>query len=294
MSRSLTDFLNYITTEKKATSNTFDSYRRDLSTYFSFLCALNCPSPEDATAKEVSLYAEHLQKSGKSNSTIARNLSSIRSYYQYMILQGEIRENPAKGIKYQANERKAPEILTTEEVSHLLDQPQNFNAKGVRDKAMLELLYATGMKVSELVDLEIQDLNLPLGLVHCRNSHGGRMIPMYRTAVKALTEYVTHIRTSMLHDSSERALFVNANGVKLSRQGFWKIIKTYAQEAGIKKDITPQSIRHSFALHLLENGADIRSIQEMLGHSDISSTQFYAKIVKKHYQSVYNQFHPRA
>ena len=294
MSKTLDDFINYIADEKHASSNTLDSYRRDLSAYFSFTASAGFHDPAEAKTETIEQYLSAMNTAGKSTNTIARNLSSIRSFYQFLLLQGKAESNPAKGVKFHAPVRKLPDILTAEEVDLLLDQPQCINAKGFRDKAMLELLYATGLKVSELVELEVEDINLPLGLIHCRNSHGGRLVPMHQAAAKALEEYINSIRPGMVADSAVKTLFVNVGGAKLTRQGFWKIIKSYANKAGIRKDITPQTIRHSFASHLLENGADIKAIQEMLGHSDISSTQFYAKIVKTRYQDVYNKFHPRA
>lgn len=294
MDKILTGFLSYIKEEKNATKNTCASYRRDLDAYFSFLIVSGKSDPLVATKDTLTHYLNTLKDASKSESTIARNLSSIRSFYQYLMVQGKIAENPAKNIKHHSSGRKLPDILTAEEVSLLLDQPQCINPKGFRDKAMLELLYATGMKVTELVDLEIHDVNIHLGVIHCTGSTGGRIVPMHKTAAKALEDYITKIRPLMVDHKENTALFLNTNGARLTRQGFWKIIKAYAQSAGINKDITPQTIRHSFASHLLENGADIKAIQEMLGHTDISSTQFYTKIIKNRYKDVYNKFHPRA
>ena len=294
MDKILTGFLTYIKEEKNATENTYASYRRDLDAYFSFLIAQRKGDPLAATKETLHEYLAYLKDSGKSENTIARNLSSIRSFYQYLMIQGKIPENPAKSLKYHITDRKLPDILTAEEVNLLLEQPQCVSPKGFRDKAILELLYATGMKVTELVDLEVHDINTHLGVIHCTGSTGSRMVPMYKTAAKALEVYISKIRPLMVDDAENTALFVNTNGARLTRQGFWKIIKSYARSAGIKKDITPQTIRHSFASHLLENGADIKAIQEMLGHTDISSTQFYTKIIKNRYKDVYNKFHPRA
>ncbi len=294
MEKILTGFLTYIKEEKKATANTCASYRRDLDAYFSFLIIHGKRDPLIASKDTLNDYLNNLKDGGKSGNTIARNLSSIRSFYQYLMIQGKIEENPAKNIKYHIADRKLPDILTAEEVNLLLEQPQCTTPKGFRDKAMLELLYATGMKVTELVDLEIHDVNIHLGVIHCTGSTGGRIVPMHKTAAKALEDYMAKIRPLMVDNKENTALFVNTNGARLTRQGFWKIIKAYAHSAGIHKDITPQTIRHSFASHLLENGADIKAIQEMLGHTDISSTQFYAKIIKNRYKDVYNKFHPRA
>ncbi len=294
MDKILKGFLTYIREEKHATENTFASYRRDMDMYFAFLVAQGKKDPLVVKKDILDLYLAQLREAGKSENTIARNLSSIRSFYQYLMIQGKISENPAKQVRHHVTNRKLPDILTADEVNLLLDQPQCTSPKGFRDKAMLELLYATGMKVTELVDLNIQDVNIQLSIIHCTGSNGGRIVPMYKTAAKALEEYINKIRPLLLDREDNEALFVNTNGARLTRQGFWKIIKAYAQSAGINKDITPQTIRHSFASHLLENGADIRAIQEMLGHTDISSTQFYTKIIKNRYKDVYNKFHPRA
>ena len=294
MDKILSGFLTYIKEEKNATENTYASYRRDLDAYFAFLVAKNKRDPLTVTKEIVDAFLLHLKECGKSGSSIARNLSSVRSFYQYLMIQGKVSDNPAKQIKFHNDDRKLPDILTADEVNTLLDQPQCINPKGYRDKAILELLYATGMKVTELVDLEIYDVNIHMGIIRCTGSNGARMVPMYKTAAKAIDEYITKIRPLLVEDKDNTALFVNTNGSRLTRQGLWKIIKAYAQSAGIRKDITPQTIRHSFASHLLENGADMRAIQEMLGHTDISSTQIYAKIIKNRYSDIYNQFHPRA
>ena len=202
--------------------------------------------------------------------------------------------NPAKGITAGRAERKYPEILTNKEVELFLEQPQCVDAKGYRDHAMLELLYATGIRVSELISLDLDDLNLAAGFIRCASRGKERIIPLYHTAVKALQDYVRDIRPELIADSAETALFVNMNGERMSRQGFWKIIKHYQEKAGIEKDITPHTLRHSFAVHLLENGADLRSIQEMLGHADISSTQIYTHVVNRQLKDVYQKAHPRA
>ena len=202
--------------------------------------------------------------------------------------------NPAKGLTAARAERKYPEILTSREVETFLDQPRCVDAKGFRDHAMLELLYATGSRVSELISLNLDDLNLSAGFIRCRSKGKERIIPLYHTAVKALQDYVKNIRPHLIADNGEEALFVNMSGERMSRQGFWKIIKCYQEKAGIEKDITPHTLRHSFAVHLLENGADLRSIQEMLGHADISSTQIYTHVVKRQLKDVYQKAHPRA
>ena len=291
--KTVTSFLNYLANEKKSSANTIESYRRDILSFIAYMDEQFGQDPLAATADTIQKYAAYLKSLGKSNNTIARNLSGLRSYYQYLVLSGGMDSNPAKTVKFDNAGRKYPEILTNAEVERLLEQPVLNHPKGFRDKAMLELLYATGIRVTELVEMNVSDVNLNLRMVRCRSSRNERMIPLYPAAVQALDEYIKRIRPLMLEDDTE-ALFVNINGMRLTRQGFWKIIKEYAKSANINKDITPQTIRHSFASHLLENGADLKDIQEMLGHQDISSTQFYSKIIKNKYKDVYKKSHPRA
>ena len=231
---------------------------------------------------------------GKSAASVTRFLASVKSFYSYMVAAGELKKNPAQGVAAAKVERKYPEILTAKEVELFLEQPRCVDAKGYRDHAMLELLYATGIRVSELISLDLKDLNLSAGFIRCASRGKERIIPLYHTAVKALQDYVRDIRPQLIADGGEQALFVNMNGERMSRQGFWKIIKYYQEKAGIEKDITPHTLRHSFAVHLLENGADLRSIQEMLGHADISSTQIYTHVVKHQLKDVYQKAHPRA
>ena len=291
--KTVTTFLNYLTNEKKASANTIESYRRDILSFLAYMDVQAGQDPLTATADTIQKFALYLKGQGKSNNTIARNLSGLRSYYQYLVLTGSIATNPAKTVKFDNAGRKYPEILTNAEVERLLEQPVLNHPKGFRDKAMLELLYATGIRVTELVEMNVSDVNLNLRFVRCRSTRNERMIPLYPAAVQALDEYIKRIRPLMLEEETD-ALFVNINGMRLTRQGFWKIIKEYAKAANINKDITPQTIRHSFASHLLENGADLKDIQEMLGHQDISSTQFYSKIIKNKYKDVYKKYHPRA
>ena len=225
---------------------------------------------------------------------MTRFLASSKSFYNYLLSQGDVKSNPTRGVTAAKAERKYPEILTNQEVELFLEQPQCVDAKGFRDHAMLEVLYATGIRVSELTALDLADVNLAAGFLRCENRGRERIIPMYHTAVKALQEYIRDVRPQIVMDPEEQALFVNMNGERMSRQGFWKIIKHYQETAGIEKDITPHTLRHSFAVHLLENGADLRSIQEMLGHADISSTQVYTHVVKNNLKDIYRKAHPRA
>ena len=293
----MTDYLalyrSYLTTEKRMSANTVSSYMRDLSQYDQWL---KQKKTDLKRAKNILLqeYVKRLEQLGKSPTTMSRFLASSKSFYAYMFAKGYIKTNPTAALKAQKVQRKYPEILTNKEVELFLEQPKCVDEKGFRDHAMLELLYATGIRVSELIDLDVDDLNLPAGLVVCRSKGKERSIPLYPGAVKALQDYVQHIRERIVTNDEEKALFVNMNGERMTRQGFWKIIKFYQEKADIKKDITPHMLRHSFAAHLLENGADLHSIQEMLGHADISSTQIYTHIVKKQLKDVYQKAHPRA
>lgn len=293
----MTDYLalyrSYLTTEKRMSANTVSSYMRDLSQYDQWL---KQKKTDLKRAKNILLqeYVKRLEQLGKSPATMSRFLASSKSFYAYMFAKGYIKTNPTAALKAQKVQRKYPEILTNKEVELFLEQPKCVDEKGFRDHAMLELLYATGIRVSELIDLDVDDLNLPAGLVVCRSKGKERSIPLYPGAVKALQDYVQHIRERIVTNDEEKALFVNMNGERMTRQGFWKIIKYYQEKADIKKDITPHMLRHSFAAHLLENGADLHSIQEMLGHADISSTQIYTHIVKKQLKDVYQKAHPRA
>ena len=293
----MTDYLalyrSYLTNEKRMSANTVSSYMRDLSQYDEWL---RQKKTDLRRAKNVVLqeYVKRMEQFGKSPATMSRFLASAKSFYAYMLAKGYIKTNPTAALKAKKVQRKYPEILTSKEVELFLEQPKCVDEKGFRDHAMLELLYATGIRVSELIDLDVDDLNLPAGLVMCRSKGKERSIPLYPGAVKALQDYVLRIRDRIVTNDEEKALFVNMNGERMTRQGFWKIIKFYQEKADIKKDITPHMLRHSFAAHLLENGADLHSIQEMLGHADISSTQIYTHIVKKQLKDVYQKAHPRA
>ena len=220
--------------------------------------------------------------------------SHFLSFYTYLLSVRAVRLNPVKGFTPSRVERKLPAILTSHEVDLFLDQPDLTDTKGCRDKAMLELLYATGIRVSELISLNVQDLNLSASFLHCRGRGKERVVPLYKGAVRAMAAYVNEVRPQLLEDPGETALFVNMNGERMSRQGFWKIVKGYQDKAGIHKDITPHTLRHSFAAHLLENGADLKSIQMMLGHADISATQIYTQVVNQNLRDVYAKAHPRA
>nr|WP_325186388.1 site-specific tyrosine recombinase XerD [uncultured Oscillibacter sp.] len=290
----VTRYGTYLTEEKRASRNTVASYLRDVSQFADYLQShLNC-TLRQAKGETVREYMDWMLGHGKSPASVTRFLASVKSFYNFLLREGSVAVNPAKGLTAAKAERKYPEILTSREVELFLEQPQCVDAKGFRDHAMLELLYATGIRVSELISLDLDDLNLSASFIRCRSKGKERIIPLYHGAVKALQDYVRNIRPQLIADSDEEALFVNMNGERMSRQGFWKIIKCYQEKAGIEKDITPHTLRHSFAVHLLENGADLRSIQEMLGHADISSTQIYTHVIKRQLKDVYQKAHPRA
>lgn len=289
----LLGYENYLTTEKKASSNTLSSYLRDVRQFSDYVGRENLPVVR-VTQRNVEDYARYLAGKGKSVSTITRAVASLKSFYNYLMEAGQVATNPVRGVTPAKVERRLPQILTNKEVELFLEQPECTDAKGYRDRAMLELLYATGIRVSELIGLNVNNLNLSAGFIRCVGKGKERIIPLYPAAIRALTDYVNNIRPRMVETPQETALFVNMNGERMSRQGFWKIIKHYQETANIKKEITPHTLRHSFAAHLLENGADLRSIQEMLGHADISSTQVYVQLVKQKLKDVYNKAHPRA
>lgn len=289
----LPGYEQWLVTEKNAASNTLSSYLRDVRQFLDYLSAEGI-APERAGHSVLEHYTRHLTSQGKSLSTVTRSIASLKSFYTYLLIEGYVTSNPAKTITPVRAERKLPQILTSKEVDLFLEQPKCCDAKGYRDKAMLELLYATGIRVSELINLDLCNLNLSASIIRCESRGRERIIPLYPSAVRALSEYVEKIRPQMVEQPDEAALFVNLNGRRMSRQGFWKIIKYYQEKAGIKKDITPHTLRHSFAAHLLENGADLRSIQEMLGHADISSTQIYTQVVGQKLKDVYAKAHPRA
>jgi len=284
----------YLTAEKDASANTVSAYLRDVNQFQEFLHVEEDSDLRRAAPEMVQHYMDWMHGKGKSAASVTRFLASAKSFYKFMVSSGDLAANPARGLTAAKVERKYPEILTSKEVELFLEQPQCVDAKGFRDHAMLELLYATGIRVTELIDLNVDDLNLSAGFLRCASRGRERIIPLYPAAVKALRDYEINVRPEIIADVDEQALFVNMNGERMSRQGFWKIIKYYQEKAGIQKDITPHTLRHSFAVHLLENGADLRSIQEMLGHADISSTQIYTHVVKNQLKDVYNKAHPKA
>lgn len=285
---------NYLTKVKKASSNTIASYLRDIRQFTDWLNISVHKDVLDVTQLNIRNYLGYLQGIGKSNSTISRCLASLKNYYAYLLSSGFVESNPVTDIHIDRGEKKLPQVLSGREIELLLAQPVCTDAKGYRDKAMLEVMYATGIRVSELIDLNVDDVNIDQGVINCVRSRKSRSIPLYPAALKAIKKYLRDIRQSMLADPSEKALFVNVNGSRMSRQGFWKILKTYQESAHIEKEITPHTLRHSFAVHLLENGADLDSLQELMGHCDISSTQMYTHMINQKLKSVYEKCHPKS
>ena len=286
-------FLEFLQNDKKASENTLQSYRRDI-VYFNKYLETNKINYTKVKEEDIKEYLEHLQSVGKKASTISRNLASIRAMYQFLVKNKKVKADPTAHIQSPKIEKKAPSVLTAKEVELLLDQPKDVDLKGTRDKAMLEFAYATGMRVTEIISLNIEDVKLDEGYVVCKSGSKQRNIPLGTLALKALKEYIEDARPILIRDESVKALFVNVNGQRLTRQGFWKIVKYYKEQAHITKDITPHVLRHSFATHLLQNGADLKSIQTMLGHSDISSTQVYMQFRDNGLKNIYKKAHPRA
>ncbi|MBQ8794439.1 MAG: tyrosine recombinase [Clostridia bacterium] len=287
-------FKTYLNNTKKCSKNTLDAYLRDVNKFILYCSQNGAKSIEKVNEDYIIKYIEYLTFLGKSDATKTRIVASLHSYFNFLLAQGVIDNDPTKDIKGPKTTRKIPDVLDSKEIMQLLSQPVGNDYKSMRDKAMLELLYATGIKVSELIDLTISDVNLQIGIIHMHNSKHERIVPLYPAANKHLTEYCMIARPALVQNGNEEHLFTNMNGQAMSRQGFWKIIKFYADKAGIKKDITPHTLRHSFAAHLLENGAQLKDIKDMLGHADISSTQIYAQLIKSKYVQSYAKFHPLA
>ena len=288
------EYTSFMTDIRHKSLNTVESYKRDVTQYISYLDGTGVTDISSTTKTTVLSYLLYLQKEGRASSTVSRTLASLRSYYLFMMQNGVVKSNPTSNLEAPHVEKKIPKILSGEEVELLLEQPKNCDNKGIRDKAMLELLYATGIRVSELINLDVSDVNVPMSFIRCNGGKKERIIPMGHQAKDALENYINNVRKYMVRDENETALFVNCSGARLSRQGFWKLIKYYQHIAGIETDITPHTLRHSFAAHLLENGADLHSIQEMMGHADISSTQVYSRMMNSKIKDVYAKANPRA
>ena len=293
MEEQLNLFFGFLENDKKVSSNTLQSYKRDLKQFEKYIQEKG-EDYSKITDEGIKTYIKYMQEIGKKPSTISRGLASIRSFYQYEVKEQKIEKDPTEGIQSPKIEKRVPSVLTSNEVALLLEQPKNVDLKGTRDKAMLEFAYATGMRVTEIISLNIEDVDLERGYATCRNGKKERTVPLGNISLKALKDYVQNARDVMIKDKNEKALFVNVNGQRLTRQGFWKIIKYYKEQAHIEKDITPHVLRHSFATHLLQNGADLKSIQTMLGHSDILSTQVYMQFQDEGLKNIYKKAHPRA
>lgn len=285
---------NYLTKVKQASGNTISSYMRDIRQFAGWLRDTQDCDVVDATQMNISDFLDYLEEQGRSSATKSRALASLKNFYAYVVSSGFLNETPVREVKVERGEKKLPQILTSREIELLLAQPSGSDPKSIRDRAMLQLMYATGIRVSELINLDVDHVNLDAGLIRCSGGKKPRLIPMYDEARQALQRYLQEVRGDMLLDPAEKAVFVNVGGSRMSRQGFWKILKAYTSAARIDKDITPHTLRHSFAVHLLENGADLGSIKEWMGHSDISSTQLYTQMVDQKLKKVYERCHPKA
>jgi integrase/recombinase XerD len=294
MEKEVENFIKYIEDYKGASYNTIIAYKRDLKCFILFALSLDIVGFENINKTNIMSYLLELQKRGKSPSTISRNIATLRAFFEYLYKENIVNDNPSITVEAPKVKRKLPETISVQEIDILLKQPDINDLKGIRDKAMLEILYATGMRVSELTNLKMEDINLTLGYIKCSSSDKQRIIPLGSQAINSVKIYIDKVRLIMLKEPLEKSLFVNCNGIPMTRQGFWKIIKIYSKKAGICDNITPNILRHSFAAHLIANGADLHSVQEMLGHSDIATTQVYAEINKSKIKEVYLKAHPRA
>jgi len=293
MEKVIEEFISYLHNVKKMSLNTELSYRRDLKKVADYLEGQGISDFSKVTSTNLNSYVIFMEKNNFSAASVSRSIACLKSFYHFMVKEGIVTEDVSEELKAPKVEKAMPKILSPQEVFRLLDQPQGDHPKDIRDKAMLELLYATGIRVTELITLKVDDVNLSVGYIVCRDAHKERTIPIGRASKDALARYLEVARETMLSDDKDDTLFVNCSGEPMSRQGFWKIIKYYAKKAGITADITPHTLRHSFAAHLVENGADLRSVQEMLGHSDISTTQIYANMSHSRIREVYAKAHPR-
>ncbi len=293
MEEQIRSFISYLHNVKNTSRNTELSYQRDLRKLQGFLRMQGIVRVDEITAVSLHDYVRHLEKEGFKAATVSRNIASVRAFYHYLMREGVVRTDLSENLKAPKVERKLPGVLSMEQTERLLEQPSGKNAKEIRDRAMLELLYATGIRVSELIGLKTADVNMQMGYIICHDRAKDRAVPFGNKARQALEVYLLQARPQMVCDLSQDILFVNYAGRPMSRQGFWKLVKYYAQKAGIPDEITPHTLRHSFAAHLVANGADLKSVQEMLGHSDLSTTQIYAALSQNHIREVYAKTHPR-
>lgn len=293
MEQEIKAFITYLHNVKDTSANTEMSYKRDLEKVQHFMTSRGIIKTADISGQDLKDYVKYLEDNQFAAATVSRNIASLKAFYHYMVQEGIVAEDISESLKAPKIEKKVPEIMSPDEVVRLLEQPSGTSPKEIRDKAMLELLYATGIRVTELITLKLSDVNMSMNFILCRDRNKERIIPFGTAAKNALAKYLDGTRDAMLENKSSDVLFVNCSGQPMSRQGFWKLIKYYAKKADIKADITPHTLRHSFAAHLVENGADLRSVQEMLGHSDISTTQIYANLNHNHIREVYAKAHPR-
>lgn len=286
-------FISYLHSTKGSSNNTEMSYRRDLRKMQDYFLSEGVDGVAAISEDDLIKYVDHLEEQNYSAATVSRNIASMKAFFHFLVLKGVTDNDVSVRLKAPKIEKRLPSIMSNEEIDKLLSQPSGSSMKEIRDKAMLELLYATGIRVSELISIEMPDVNMQMSCIVCRDLHKERIIPFGHEAKKALSKYLSEVRDKMIKEKQIQVLFVNCSGEPMSRQGFWKLIKYYTKKAGITDDITPHTLRHSFAAHLVANGADLKSVQEMLGHSDISTTQIYANINQKHLREVYDKAHPR-
>lgn len=293
MEKEISAFITYLHNVKNTSNNTELSYKRDLEKVEHFMASRGITEAKSVSARDLSDYVKYLEDNRFAAATVSRNIASLKAFYHFMVQEGLVEEDISEKLKAPKIEKKIPAIMSTDEVVRLLEQPSGNSPKEIRDKAMLELLYATGIRVTELITLKVSDVNMQMNFILCKDRNKERIIPFGAAARNALLRYLDGTREEMLENKTSDVLFANCSGQPMSRQGFWKLIKYYAKKADIKADITPHTLRHSFAAHLVENGADLRSVQEMLGHSDISTTQIYANMNHNHIREVYAKAHPR-
>lgn len=294
MKEEIKSFIEYLDKEKGASQNTQVSYRRDLVQLATYLEKMGVTEAAKVTKTMLNSYVLHLEKEGKASTTVSRMLASMKAFFSYEFKSGKIKKDPADMIRAPRIEKKMPTILSIDAVNRLMEQPSGTSAKEIRDRAMLELLYATGIRVSELIHLKLEDVNMSIGFITCRDEHKERTVPFGRVAKEALSKYLALAREELLKGNESSFLFTNCSGGPMSRQGFWKIIKYYGNKAGIEEDITPHTLRHSFAAHLIGNGADMRAVQTMMGHSDLATTQMYAAYAGTNaVREAYQGAHPR-
>lgn len=293
MKEIMAEYEKYLLGEKLS-ENTRASYIRDLDAFLLYIKENRVKSLLTVKRITVDAYIDSLKSVGRANSTISRTTAALRKFYQYLLVKEYIKVNPVLGVEVPRVTKKIPEALSTREIVKLLNQPKATDLKGIRDKAMLELVYATGMKVSELIGLKVRDIDIPGGMVNCNTGKNERYIPIGNEAADALDKYLKTARPYMVRDSKVKNLFVNYSGTPLTRQGFWKILRGYAESAGIKAEINAQTLRNSFAVHLLQNGADINAVSEMLGHNDVVTTRVYNQVLRSNIKKIYKKAHPRA